>query len=479
MPSFYFEQLLETGLNGIDQQGITAAVLQIAGVILILSLLWAVYEAYTSGGDVRLLGVAAVKYLVLGLVFLNYQSAFRAVNGMFNGVADGVYNLSGGTDAIKAWGNSLSQAWQTNPNWFSALWNMVTGGVSAIVAGLITLIGYLLLPFTYTLFTLFYALYGSILYVVGPFVLALMPSRSLGQLGRSFFVNMMIFQCWGLLYAILQSLMSALQINDPNQFGGSFLQAFVGSSQVIVMSIASVLLSIMIALIPFIASRIVHGDIGSTLMTVVSGAVTAGAVASGLAFAGGEGLAAGRTVAPEGPPPPPTGGPGATSQNTGSASQGSVVCQARNVGTGASAIGESRPPAPLNSAGGNGGAGVTASAGSQNPSAGGDSSSSPTNAVDSSATTGAGSPSALRNAKTGQLFFWNDGGWQESGHVATPAGSSSGGESGTYGSTNRTGGNAGRSARGYAGRSLTGLAAWQAGRVFGSTMRFIGMGKER
>ena len=115
MPSFYFEQLLQTGLNGIDQQGITAAVLQIAEVILILSLLWSVYEAYSNGGDVRLLGVAAVKYLVLGLVFLNYPSAFRAVNTMFNGVADGIYNLSGGVDLIKAWGNSLSQAWQLKP----------------------------------------------------------------------------------------------------------------------------------------------------------------------------------------------------------------------------------------------------------------------------------------------------------------------------------------------------------------------------
>ena len=133
MPSFYFEQLLQTGLNGIDQQGITAAVLQIAGVILVLSLLWAVYEAYSAGGDVRLLGVAAVKYLVLGLVFLNYHSAFRAVNSMFNGVADGIYNLSGGVDFIKAWGNSLSQAWSSNPNWFSALWNWATGGISAIV----------------------------------------------------------------------------------------------------------------------------------------------------------------------------------------------------------------------------------------------------------------------------------------------------------------------------------------------------------
>ena len=248
----------------------------------------------------RLLGVAAVKYLVLGLVFLNYQSAFRAVNTMFNGVADGIYNLSGGLDVIKAWCNSLSQAWQTNPNWFSSLWNLVTGGISAIVAGLITLVGYLILPFTYTLFTLFYALYGSILYVVGPFVLALIPSRGLGQLGRTYFVNMMIFQCWGLLYAILQALMSALQITDPMQFNGSFLQAFVGSSQMIVMSVASVLLSIMVALIPFIASRIVRGDIGGTLMTVISGAMTAGAVASGLAFAGGGGLAAGRRRHPAG-----------------------------------------------------------------------------------------------------------------------------------------------------------------------------------
>ena len=115
-------------------------------------------------------------------------------------------------------------------------------------------------------------------------MLALIPSRGLGQLGRTYFVNMMIFQCWGLLYAILQSLMSALQITNPMQFNGSFLQAFVGSSQMIVMSVASVLLSIMVALIPFIASRIVRGDIGSTLMTVISGAMTAGAVASGLAF---------------------------------------------------------------------------------------------------------------------------------------------------------------------------------------------------
>jgi hypothetical protein len=416
MPSFYFEQLLETGLNGIDQQGVTAAVLEIAGAILILSLLWAVYEAFTNGGDVRLLGVAAIKYLVLGLVFLNYQSAFRTVNGMFNGVADGIYTLSGGLDVIEHWNNSLSQIWQNNPNWFSALWSWVTGGASAVVAGLITLVGYLLLPFTYTLFTLFYALYGSILYVVGPFVLALMPSRSLGQLGRSFFVNMMIFQCWGLLYAILQSLMSALQITDPNQFGGSFLQAFVGSSQVIVLSIASVLLSVMIALIPYIASRIVRGDIGSTLMSVISGGVQAGVAVSGLAFGGGEGLVSGRMVAPEGapppPPPPPSGRPGVAVGNTGFPGQGSLG--------GGSAKGQSSPPATT---------------GVKSPFPAGDSASSRANAAVSS-------PSARPGSQ--------------------PVSDTSVAQ----GSTNKIG-NAGGVARGHAARSLTGLAVRQAGHVFG------------
>src|SRR5262249_37844255 len=152
MPSFYFEQLLQNGLNGIDQQGITGAVLQIAGVILILSLLWAVYEAYTSGGDVRALGVAGVKYLVLGLVFLNYQQAFRSVNGMFNSVADFMYNTSGIGDVIQNWLNSVSA--YIGQQGLSSFWTLVTGAISGLLDVLLILLGLLILPVSYTLFTL-------------------------------------------------------------------------------------------------------------------------------------------------------------------------------------------------------------------------------------------------------------------------------------------------------------------------------------
>jgi hypothetical protein len=207
----------------------------------------------------------------------------------------------------------------------------------------------------------------------------------------------------------LQSLMSALQITDPMQFSGSFLQAFVGSSQMIVMSVASVLLSIMIALIPFIAGRIVRGDIGSTLMTVISGAMTAGAVASGLAFAGGGGLAAGRQATSGGAPSPPAGGAGSLSQGNSPIPQG----------TGGGAVtGDSRSPSPI--ADGVAGGAVSRVAGSSETP----------------------NPQGLRST--------SQDGSESSSVNARPAS--------------------------YSGRSLAGLAAWQAGHAIGRTMRWAGMG---
>ena len=339
MPSFYFEQVLQTALNGIDQN-VTGPVLQLAGVILILSLLYAVYEAYSNGGDVRALGVAGIKYLVLGLVFINYQQAFRSVNGMFNGVADYIYNTNGIGDVIQNWLNSVSA--YVGQQGLSSFWTLVTGAISGLLDVLLILVGLIILPVSYTLFTLAYVMYGSILYLVGPFVLALWPSRSMGQLSRTYFVNLMIFQSWGLLYAILQALITALQMNSVNAVlgGNGVLNAFVGSSQMILLGAVSVLFSIAIALIPFIASRLVRGEVGSTVSAMISGAgLYAGMAARTL-------LAASSQAAPTGPPQamsdpgsPTAGGPGSPggprAGGDGSAHGG--------------ALAESKPPIPPSS----------------------------------------------------------------------------------------------------------------------------------
>ena len=255
---------------------------------------------------------------------------------------------------IQNWLNSVSA--YVGQQGLSSFWTLVTGAISGLLDVLLILVGLIILPVSYTLFTLAYVMYGAILYLVGPFVLALWPSRSMGQLSRTYFVNLMIFQSWGLLYAILQVLITALQMNSVNDVlgGNGVLNAFVGSSQMILLGAVSVLFSIAIALIPFIASRLVRGEVGSTVSAMISGAgLYAGMAARTL-------LAASSQAAPTGPPQamsdpgsPSAGGPGSGSPRAGG--DGSAR---------GGALAESKPPIPptdvaAGSAGSSGGIGAS------------------------------------------------------------------------------------------------------------------------
>ena len=311
---FYFQQLLQTALNGIDTANVTSAVLGVAGTVLLLSFLYSAYQAFASGGDVRMLAISGIKYLILGLVFANYGAVFRDVNGMFNSVANFIYNSTGVGDLFANWMNQLAQYWQTNGN--TSLWNLVTGLASGVISLLLILCAFVLFPVCYLIFTVFYAMYGSVLYVTGPFVLALLPARGLGQLSRTYLVNLMTFQAWGLIYAILQVLMSAVNLSSINAVlnANGVLNSFVGSSQMILLALTASIFSLSIALIPFIASRIVRGDVGSTMMTVVSTITTAASAVVGLAaasFSGvGEGALASQAAGGGAAPPPPQAGLG-------------------------------------------------------------------------------------------------------------------------------------------------------------------------
>ena len=313
---FYFEQLFQTALNGIDSANVTGAVLSVAGVILLLSFLYSAYQAFAAGGDVRMLAVSGIKYLILGLVFASYGTVFRDVNGMFNSVANFIYNSTGVGDVFSNWMSQLAQYWQSNGN--TSLWNLVTGLASGVISLWLILGAFVIFPVCYLIFTVFYAMYGAVLYVTGPFVLALLPTRGLGQLSRTYLINLMTFQAWGLIYAIIQVLMSAVNLSSINAVLGAngVLNSFVGSSEMILLALTASIFSFSIALIPFMASRIVRGDVGSTMLMLV-GTMTAaaGAVASlaAASFVGvGEGALAARSAGagppPPPPPPPPPGG---------------------------------------------------------------------------------------------------------------------------------------------------------------------------
>jgi hypothetical protein len=267
---FYFQQLFNTAMNGIDSGGATAGAVQVAQYVLLASLLFGIYESWSRGGDTHLLGATAVRYFAVGLLMINYTTAFRDVNGMFNNVARFIDNsTAGGTDVFGQWMSDLSAYWNNN-NGIQSLWGMISGAFAGLLDSLLLLIGYVIYPITYALFSLFYALYGSILYVVGPFVLALFPAFGFGHLARTYLVNLMVFNAWGLLYSIFGALMAAINMNTVNGVlnSGNFVGAFNGVTGSLLLGLASILLSLCIALIPFLARRIVEGDVGQSMTSI-------------------------------------------------------------------------------------------------------------------------------------------------------------------------------------------------------------------
>jgi hypothetical protein len=279
---FYFQSMFMNALNGIDSQNITAGIVQIANTILIVSFLYAAYQSFAAGGDVRALGIAGIKYLLLGLVFANYGAIFRDVNSMFNSVAQSITNLASATDMFSNWMTRLQTYWTANGT--QSLWSTIGGSVSGLLDTLLILVAFILMPITYALFALFYSLYGSVLYVTGPLVLALLPSNSVGQLARTYLVNMLVFQAWGLLYAIFSALMVVLNVNSVNNVlnSGGVAGFFQNASQDLLLALASILFSICIAFIPFMASRIVKGDVGGTVLVLLRSATWTGKMAGKL-----------------------------------------------------------------------------------------------------------------------------------------------------------------------------------------------------
>jgi hypothetical protein len=291
---FYFQQLFNTAMGGIDSGGATAGAVQVAQYILLASLLFGIYEAWARGGDTHFLGATAVRFFAVGLVMVNYGTAFRDVNGMFNNVASFINtSTAGGGDVFAKWMADLSTYWNNN-NGIQALWGLITGAFSGVLESLLLLVGYIVFPITYALFSLFYTLYGSILYVVGPFVLALYPAFGFGVMARKYLVNLMIFNAWGLLYSIFGALMAAINMNSVNTVlnSGNFVGAFNGVTGSLLLGLASILLSLCIALIPYLAKRVVEGDVGTTMGAVISTTMVAVRGASSL-FKGGGGGAGG------------------------------------------------------------------------------------------------------------------------------------------------------------------------------------------
>jgi hypothetical protein len=284
---FYFQQLLNIALSGIDKTGIIPTVTNIAYGILLIGFLIGLYQAVMRGGDVQALGVTAIKYLVVAIIIANWSTLFREVNNSFNSVAQFISNSSGAGDMFISWMDQLGQQFHSNS---LSLSDIIAGDVAAALGTILIVIAYIVYALAIILFCFFYSLYGGILYALGPLILALLPMPSIGQLGKTFATNLMLWNAWGVIYAILGALITAIQVNQVSQVGGGgFLGFLRGPFDTLILGLVSICYAIAIALIPFIAKRLISGDVGATAMTLLNAATTV----AGVAFAGAAGMAGG------------------------------------------------------------------------------------------------------------------------------------------------------------------------------------------
>src|SRR5258708_39540826 len=102
----------------------------------------------------------------------------------------------------------------------------------------------------------------------------------------------MIWNAWGILYAVFGALITAIQVNQVNNIlGNGFLGFLKGAGDSVMLGLVSIFYALAIALIPFIAKRIISGDVGSTAFALVraggGGACPAPGGCSRLAVLGG------------------------------------------------------------------------------------------------------------------------------------------------------------------------------------------------
>ena len=285
---FYFQNLLNMAMAGIDGTAIIPTVINFAFAILLVGFLVGLYQAAFRGGDVQALAVTAVKYLVVAMIVSNWATVFRDVNGSFNSVADFIGSSSGAGDMFQSWMGQLQQQFANNPA--LTLWDIITGDPAGTITVLLLIVAYVVYALAIIVFCFFYVLFGSLLYVLGPLVLALIPISGIGQLGKSYAINLMVWNAWGVLYATFGALITAIQFNRVNDvLGNGFLGYLKGLPDSTLLGLVSIFYALAVALIPFIAKRIISGDAGAAVYSLVR----AGVVAVGAAVAAAAGLTAG------------------------------------------------------------------------------------------------------------------------------------------------------------------------------------------
>lgn len=267
---YFWAQALQSALNGINASNLIGVMSSVGYAILLMSFLWGVYESFLQGGDVRGFAVSLMKYAVTTLVIQNWGQVFQdTVNG-FGSIASAIVQNSVNEDLISSWTQQLQTYYATQSatgltNGMEALWHVGSSLGTELINLLLLVVALVIWPISVEVFALLYCLWGSVLYCIGPLVLALMPSTGFSRITKNYIQNVFIWNMWVVLMAVFWAMLWAMNLTSINTLLNTdgllgFLQ---GVNASLLVSISTLLLSICSLLIPFVARHILHGEFGA------------------------------------------------------------------------------------------------------------------------------------------------------------------------------------------------------------------------
>ena len=110
---FEFQTMMTTVANGMSGKMIPAIV-NVAYIFMIISLMLGVYEAYARGGDTKGLAGTVMKFIVVAFIIGNWTTFFADLNSGFNTIAQQIDNSYGAGDLLKDWGALLTTNWNNS-----------------------------------------------------------------------------------------------------------------------------------------------------------------------------------------------------------------------------------------------------------------------------------------------------------------------------------------------------------------------------
>lgn len=273
---FFYDAFFNQAVTALAGTAISS-IQNVAYMILAITFFMSVYEAFARGGDTRQLMIGFLKYVICAVAIQNWPSIFTDIHTATETIAGNITTR----DYVTLWQGSYSQFLQQNPA-------PIISGIAATLANLVTSATITILGLVFTLalslYDFLYAIWGCILFCIAPLLIATMPSMSLGSFGKKFLTGFAEWTMWPVLYAVFGAM--AFGMNGANVStilaSKSYQDIIAGTSNMILISITSLIVGLCLLIIPFIA----HFLIGASFDGVAGAAFAMTKMASNMTTGG-------------------------------------------------------------------------------------------------------------------------------------------------------------------------------------------------